>query len=112
MAVGSTQPLTETGTRNLSQPVSQFPRKCENLDISQLSGPPWPVTGIALPSLHISDISDILYKTLHNHEILLLSFINGLCYIHSYPFHKLAFPINMEIRRNDLQNTPHNWIQT
>jgi hypothetical protein len=77
--------------------VSQFPRKCGSLDISQLSGPLWTVTGIALPSLHTSDISDIRYKTLRN-----LSFVNGLRYIHSYLFHKLAFPINMEIRRDCL----------
>jgi hypothetical protein len=81
MAVGSTQPVTETSTWNLPPLASQFPRKCGNLYISQLSGPPWPITGIALPSLHASDISDILYKTLYNHEVLLLSFVNGLCYI-------------------------------
>jgi hypothetical protein len=66
IALGSTQPLTEMSTRNLSggqggrcvelttSPpfVSQISRgKCENLDVSRQFGPPWPVTGIALPLL-------------------------------------------------------------
>jgi hypothetical protein len=81
MALGPTQPLTETSTRNLpggrgrtalrlttSPPyVSRLSRKCGSLDVSQLFGPPRPDTGITIISVYLNTV--ILRKNLYTKTI-------------------------------------------
>jgi hypothetical protein len=76
IALGLTQPLTEMSTRNLPgergepqvrlttlpPPVTRLSRKCGSLNISQPFGPPWPVTGIALPFFTFTEILHSQYK--------------------------------------------------
>jgi hypothetical protein len=52
MTLGSTQPLTEMGTRNLPGGKGRPARKADNL--TSICEPPQPVTKIALPT-HIHE---------------------------------------------------------
>jgi hypothetical protein len=92
MAQGSTQPLTETSTRNLPGCKGQSTRKVDlpaicgpivynvwDLDASQPYGPPRPVAGIALPLFMVDS-----YPITENidPEICILSTdINKACFL-------------------------------
>jgi hypothetical protein len=87
MALGSTQPLTETSTRNLSgnkgrpsrkaDNLIAMSRKCGSLDVSQPYGPQRPVTGTALPLYSEYKVKHIIksdVKPLHYYRQVLLKF--------------------------------------
>jgi hypothetical protein len=76
MALGSTQPLTETSTRNLPGGKGRPVRRADNLtaicepivyiksgslDVLQHNGPSRPITGIALPIIYLKKDHSMSY---------------------------------------------------
>jgi hypothetical protein len=95
MALGSTQPLTEMSTTNLPwgggvnccrlvrpttppPSLSQLHRKYGILDVSQTYGPPWPVTGIALPFFIVYLVTQTNNSKTNFHLLLHFDTINQL----------------------------------